>query len=238
MNRKSIAKTCFLIASLISGPMTATSATAEPLIYGIQIEQAEYRVGSPTDVFAWDFDALIGTDDLKFVWRSEAEYAFTEDKFETLENQLRLQKPISDFFDAVAGVRVDTPSGKDRIQGVVGLQGLAKQFIEVDADFFVSDHPSIRLEAEYEALITNRLIVTPSIEFDIPLNDDAEFDRGAFAPTLKVGVRAGYELIDRALSPYIGVHYERSFGKTANIRRSEGEDAGSLFFVAGARMLF
>ena len=238
MNRKSIAKTCFLIASLISGPMTATSATAEPLIYGIQIEQAEYRVGSPTDVFAWDFDALIGTDDLKFVWRSEAEYAFTEDQFETLENQLRLQKPISDFFDAVAGVRVDTPSGKDRIQGVVGLQGLAKQFIEVDADFFVSDHPSIRLEAEYEALITNRLIVTPSIEFDIPLNDDAEFDRGAFAPTLKVGVRAGYELIDRALSPYIGVHYERSFGKTANIRRSEGEDAGSLFFVAGARMLF
>ena len=238
MNRKSIVKTCFLFAGIISGPMTATSAKAEPLIYGIQIEQAEYRAGSPTDVFAWDFDALIGTDELKFVWRSEAEYAFTEDKFETLENQLRLQKPISDFFDAVAGIRVDTPSGKDRVQGVVGLHGLAKQFVEVDADLFVGDHPSIRLEAEYEVLITNRLIVTPSIEFDMPLNDDAEFDRGAFAPTLEVGVRAGYDLIDRAFSPYVGVHYERSFGKTANIRRSGGEDAGSLFFVAGARMLF
>jgi len=162
MNEKSIIKTCCLIAGLISGSMIATSAAAEPLIYGIQIEQAEYRVGSPTDVFAWDFDALIGTDELKFVWRSEAEYAFTEDKFETLENQLRLQKPISEFFDAVAGIRVDTPSGKDRVQGVVGLHGLAKQFVEVDADLFVGDHPSIRLEAEYEALITNRLIVTPA----------------------------------------------------------------------------
>lgn len=238
MKRKSIVRACFLIAGFISSPMSAPSAVAEALIYGIQIEQAEYRVGSPTDVFAWDFDALIGTDEVKFVWRSEAEYAFTADKFETLENQLRLQKPISDFFDIVAGIRVDTPSGKDRVQGVVGLHGLAKQFVEVDADFFVGDHPSIRLEAEYEALITNRLIVTPSIEVDLPLNDDRTFDRGAFAPTLEVGIRAGYDLIDRALSPYIGVHYERSFGKTANIRRSEGEDAGSLFFVAGARMVF
>jgi copper resistance protein B len=56
------------------------------LFYGIQIEQAEYRVGSPTDVFAWDFDAQVGTDELKLVWRAEAEYGFSADTFETLEN--------------------------------------------------------------------------------------------------------------------------------------------------------
>jgi len=238
MKNKFITSIGILIAGIFSTPMMAFPAAAESLIYGIQIEQAEYRVGSPTDGFAWDFDVLVGTDELKFVWRSEAEYAFTEDKFETLENQFRLQKPISEFFDAVAGIRIDTPSDKDRVQGVMGLHGLAKQFIEIDADLFVGDHPSIRFEAEYEALVTNRLIVTPSIEFDLPLNDDSTFDRGAFAPTLEVGIRAGYDLIDRAFSPYIGVHYERSFGETANIRRNEGEDAGLLFFVAGARMLF
>lgn len=224
--------------AVMLGLVSVTTAAAEPLIYGIQIEQAEYRVGSPTDAFAWDFDALIGTDELKFVWRSEGEYAFLEDQYESLENQFRLQTPVSEFFDAVIGLKLDTPSRKDRLQGVVGLHGLAEQFIEVDADLFIGEHPSIRLEAEYEMLVTNRFIVTPSIEFDLPLNDDAKFDQGAFAPTLEVGLRAGYDLIDRAFSPYIGVHYERSFGKTANIKRSEGEDAGSLFFVAGARMLF
>jgi len=237
MLRKTFVATGALLVALLASPLSPT-AQAEPLIYGIQIEQAEYRVGSPTDVFAWDFDALVGTDELKLVWRSEAEYGFTADKYETLENQLRLQRPISEFFDAVAGIRLDTPSGKDRIQGVVGLHGLAKQFIEVDADLFVGDHPSLRLEAEYEMLLSNRIILTPSIEFDLPFNDDATFDRGAFAPTLEVGARLGYDLIDRAFSPYLGVHYERAFGKTANIRRSEGEDAGSLFFVAGARMMF
>ena len=87
-------------------------------------------------------------------------------------------------------------------------------------------------------LITNRFIVTPSIEFDLPFNDDAEFDQGAFAPTIEVGLRAGYDLIDRVFAPYIGVHYERSFGKTADIKRSEGENAGALFFVGGARWMF
>lgn len=237
MPRRTLKAVGALLVALLASPLSPT-AQAEPLIYGIQIEQAEYRVGSPSDVFAWDFDALVGTDELKLVWRSEAEYGFSADTFETLENQLRLQKPISEFFDAVAGIRLDTPSGKDRVQGVIGLHGLAKQFVELDADLFVGNHPSLRLEAEYEMLFTNRIVLTPSIEFDLPFNDDATFDRGAFAPTLEVGARLGYDLIDRAFSPYLGVHYERAFGKTANIRRSEGEDADSLFFVAGARMMF
>jgi copper resistance protein B len=45
-------------------------------------------------------------------------------------------------------------------------------------------------------------------------------------------------MVDRLLSPYVGVHYERSFGGTANIKRSEGEDAGAVFFVVGAKMIF
>ncbi len=224
-------------AAVLAGFGSVTTAAAEPLIYGIQIEQAEYRVGSPTDVFAWDFDALIGTDELKFVWRSEGEYAFTSDRYESLENQFRLQKPISEFFDVVAGPQAGHTE-QERSFARRSSSWSCRAVYRGRRDLFIGEHPSIRLEAEYEMLVTNRFIVTPSIEFDLPLNDDAKFDQGAFAPTLEVGLRAGYDLIDRAFSPYIGVHYERSFGKTANIKRSEGEDAGSLFFVAGARMLF
>ncbi|HKJ85888.1 MAG TPA: copper resistance protein B [Spirochaetia bacterium] len=213
-------------------------AAAEPTIWGIQVEQLEYRVGEETDVFAWDFDALYGSDELKLVWRSEAEYAFEEDGFETLENQLRLQTPVSAFFDAVVGFRADTPKGEDRFSGVVGLHGLTPQWFEIDADLFISDKPSFRFEAEYEGLITNRIILVPSIEIDVPFTDDDDRDVGAFGPKLEVGARLGYDLIDRAVSPYFGVHYERVFGETANIADAKGEDSGAVFFVVGTRILF
>jgi len=216
----------------------AGPALAEPLIWGLQAEPLEYRLGEGSDILAWDADALIGTDELKVVWRSEGEYALDEDAFEKLENQLRLQTPITDFFDAVVGVRVSTPAGPDRVHGVVGLHGLAPQWFEIDADLFVSDEPFARVEAEYEALLTNRIILTPSVEFELPFTDDEPIGVGAWGPRLEVGARLSYDVIDRAVAPYVGVHYERSFGETADLARADGEDAGAVYFVAGVRVMF
>lgn len=218
--------------------LLASQASAEAIIWGIQVEQAEYRVDEGSDQFAWDFDAQVGKDELKLVWRSEAEYALGEDAFEVLENQLRLQTPVTDFFDAVVGVRLDTPDGPDRLSGVIGLHGLTKQWFEVDADLFISDNPSARFEMEYGGLLTNRIIFVPSIELDIPFTDDPGAGVGAFGPTLEVGGRLSYDLVDRLISPYIGVHYERKFGATANLARADGEEAGTAFFVIGARFIF
>ena len=62
-----------LAGALATTVLPAFAAKAETLIWGVGIEQLEYRVGeSGEDVLAWDFDALIGSDELKFVWRSEA----------------------------------------------------------------------------------------------------------------------------------------------------------------------
>lgn len=128
----------------------ASTAQAEPLIYGFQAEQFEYRDGdNGENVFVWDFDFVVGTDELKLVWRSEAEIVEGSGDFEGLENQLRLQFPISTFFDGVVGVQANTPDGlPDRYNAVLGLKGLAPGFLEVDADFFLSDHSFFRFEAE------------------------------------------------------------------------------------------
>jgi copper resistance protein B len=223
------------LATLLAG----TSATAEPVSWAFEAEQNEYRLGEGgADVFAWDTDAYAGTDELKVRWLSKGEIQLEEDLIEKLENQLRLQTPISDFWDVVAGVRVDTPEGPDRVYGVVGLHGLAPQWIEVDADLYISDDPILALDAEYEGLITNRLILTPSVEVELPLTDDGGLDNGAFGPRLEVGARLSYDLWDRLLSPYVGVHYERAFGETADRIRASGEEPGGVFFVAGAKVLF
>lgn len=229
----------FSVAALLAATIgIAMPAVAEEPFWGIQVEQLEYRLTEGSDVAAWDFDALYGTDELKLVWRSEAEYATEEDAFETLENQIRLQTPISDFFDAVVGFRADTPNGPDRFSGVIGVKGLAHQWFEVDLDLFVSDKPFVRFEAEYEALITNRVILVPSIEIELPFTDDAARDIGAFGPKVEIGARLSYDLIDRAVSPYIGVHYEQVFGETANRVKADGEDTSTFYGVIGVRIMF
>lgn len=227
-----------VLAGAIAPALLAAPALPEPVVWGIQAEQLEYRAGDGSDLLAWDVDAFAGTDELRFLWRSEAEFAIDEDVFENLENQARLQTPVSDFFDAVAGVRVSTPEGPDRVHGVVGLHGLAPQWFEIDADLFLSDRPFFRFEAEYEALITNRIILTPVVEFELPFTDDHAIGVGAWGPTLELGARLSYDLVDRALSPYIGVHYERVFGESADLASDDGEDVDHLYFVVGARVMF
>ncbi len=210
---------------------------AEPLIWGVRVEQLEYRFGDEDDIFAWDFDAIVGTDERQFLWRSEAEFDIDGNAFETLENQARVQTPISDFFDAVIGVRIDTPSGPNRAYGVLGIHGLAPQWFEIDADLFVSDKPFFGLEVEYEALITNRITLIPRLDLDLPFTDDRAIGTGAWGPRLELGARLGYDLLDRRLSPYVGVHYERVFGESADIARNDGEGRDAVFVVTGFRLI-
>lgn len=229
------------IASAAGMMLAAASvAQAEPLIYGLQVEQFEYRNGdNDENVFLWDFDFIIGTDELKFVWRSEAEIVDGSGEFEGLENQLRLQYPVSTFFDAVVGVQAITPDNlPDRYNAVVGLKGLAPGFFEVDADLYLSDNSFFRFEAEYEGLITNRVILIPSIELTVPLADDLAYGQAAGGATVEAGLRLSYDLVDRAISPYIGVNYEKSFGGTADLIRASGEENGVTSIVFGTRLMF
>ena len=217
----------------------ALPAQAEQLIYGFQAELLEYRQGDGEDSFVWDFDALIGTDELKLVWRSEGERVQGTEGFEALENQLRLQFPVSTFFDAVVGIQASTPDGMpDRYNAVLGLKGLAPQWFEIDADLYLSDHSFFRFEGEYEAMLTNRLILTPNLELTVPLQDDLAYDQAAGGATIEAGLRLSYDLIDRAVSPYVGVNYERSYGGTADLIRAAGDKNGVLSVAFGTRLMF
>ena len=211
------------------------------VFYGLQMEQLEYRLGDQNeDLAVWDGDAFIGTDELKLRWISEGEYDNKVSQFERLENQLVGQIPISTFFDAKAGVRVDTPKGADRWYGVLGVTGLAPQWFEVDANLFVSENgdSSVRFDAEYELLLTNRLILTPSAELDIAFSDDREMGVGSGLSSGELGLRLSYDVVDRLFSPYIGIAHEQKFGNTKDLAQGEGEDTSSWFGVLGARGVF
>lgn len=231
------------LAALVLGPGTAGAqdiSDASFTYWGFQAERVELRVGEDEEVLAAEGDAFYGTDDLKLRWEFEAEYGLDEEAFEALENQVVLQTPISDFFDAKAGVGLSSPEGPDRFYGVVGVHGLAPQWFEIDADARVSETGDVAFlfEAEYEALITNRIILTPAVELEIGATDDNDLELGKGFRSIELGARLSYDLLDRAVAPYIGVHYERLLGETANIAEAEGEDEDALFAVIGVRLMF
>lgn len=228
------------IIAAISAFSTAASAQGK-VYYGFQAEQFEYRVGDESEKrFVWDADAFIGTDEVKLRWQGGGERNLDADYNEGLENRFVLQTPISDFFDAKVGVRLDTPKGTDRWYGVVGVMGLAPQWFEVDADLFVSEvgDASARLDVEYEALLTNYLILTPSFELNAAFSEDREIEVGSGFSSAEIGLRLSYDLIDRAVAPYVGVAYERKLGNTADFAKDEGEDYEATFVVAGLRLMF
>ena len=227
------------VAVLLQAP--ASAQEKDFVSYGVQVEELERRWGDEGErLAAWDADAYVGTDELKLRWLGKGEYDTRSDKLEKAENRLVLQVPVSDFFDVKAGIRADTPKGPDRWHGVVGITGLAQQWIEVDADLFLSEQGDVsaRIDAEYEVLLTNRLILSPSADLDFAFSDDRAVGTGAGLSRAEAGLRLRYDLVDRALSPYVGAVWERKIGRTADIARHEGEDVEAWLFVAGVRLMF
>ena len=145
------------LSFLFAVPVNAQEASK--LYYGIQMEELEYRFGDAGEKrLVWDGDAFFGTDELKLRWLGKGELDTALNEFETLENRIVVQFPVSEFFDLKGGARIDTPQGPDRWYAVFGITGLAKQWFEIDADLFIgrTGDLSARLDVEYELLLTNQ----------------------------------------------------------------------------------
>lgn len=236
--RKALAIALLLALPGLS-PSAASAAMMDDEIQTLfMVDQLEYRAADGTDNLAWDINGWIGNDDHKLAFKTEGEKP-VEGKLEKAEFQLLYRRPVSDFFDAQAGVRHDIRPDPDRTYGVIGVNGLAPYFIETDTSLFVGEKGDVfaRLEAEYDLLLTQKLILQPTAELNLAFTEDRAIHVGRGVNDIEFGLRLRYE-IEREFAPYLGVHWERKFGKTADFAREEGEAVDSLFFVAGLRFWF
>ncbi len=207
--------------------------------YFVLADRFEYQSneGSPTLLF--DGQGWWGTDRNRLWIKSEIEYDFDVNRFEEAELQALWSRPIARYFDVQAGVRRDFEPDPSRTYGVLGIQGLAPYWFEIDAALFVSGHGdlSARIEAEYDLLITQRLVLQPRTELNFAAQSVDELNIGSGLSTAELGLRLRYE-IKRQFAPYVGVTWTRSVGETADFVRADGEDPGALSFVAGLRFWF
>lgn len=186
---------------------------------------------------AWEGQAWIGTDTDKLWLRSEGERV--DGRTESADLEVMYGKPIARWWDVVAGVRHDFEPGASQDWAAVGVVGIAPYKFEVEATAYIgeSGRTAARIEAEYELLLTNRLVLQPLVEANFNGKDDERRGVGSGLSTMEAGLRLRYE-VHRKFAPYIGMVHERAFGDTADFRSAAGERDGDTRFVAGFRIWF
>lgn len=186
---------------------------------------------------AWEAQGWLGTDAHKLWLRSEGERE--DGRTAHADIELLYGRPLARWWDVVAGLRHETRPGPTRTAAALGVIGVAPYKFEVEATGYLdtSGRLSAQVEAEYDVLLTNRLILQPMIEAEWHARDDRNRGIGAGLSSMEASLRLRYEFT-RRFAPYVGVVHERSFGDTADLRRDEGEPAKDTRVVAGVRFWF
>jgi copper resistance protein B len=202
------------------------------------IDQLETTFADGESGYAWDAQGWSGGDINRFWWKSEGEGAFG-DGVEEAEVQALYSRAIRPFFDVQTGVRQTYRPEGDRTDLVLGIQGLAPYWFEVDAAAFLSTKGELtaRAEAEYDQRITQKWIVQPRAEVVLSAEDIPELSIGSGLSSLQLGVRVRYE-IRKEFAPYIGVEWTRRFGDTRDFLEAEGRSAEETRLVVGIRTWF
>lgn len=161
----------------------------------------------------WEGSFYIGYDIDKLYIYSEGEA--TSGGLESSQNELVYSRAIAPFWDIQIGLAYDKNDDASSTWGEVAIAGLAPYFFETRAALLVNSDGNIglRLDAEYEALITQKLILTPSLEADFYSKDDPQMRIGSGLSSIEAGLRLRYEFI-REFAPYVGVTWEKTFGNT------------------------
>lgn len=200
-----------------------------------QADRFEYAE-SP-DVYVWDLQGWVGTDYHKLWGKAEGEH--DGGSAEESEIQLLYSHAWTAFFDWQVGIRYDIDPTPSRAHVVLGLQGLAPQWFEVDSALFLSEDGdlSARVELEYDLLLTQRLVLQPRFELEASASNVPEIGIGSGITKTELGLRLRYEF-HRKFAPYIGVNWTRYHGSTADIVVAEGEEKDDVSLLLGVRLWF
>ena len=198
------------------------------------VDQFEWRAGDGADGPAWDAQAWYGSDYNKLWLKTEGQRL--GDVTEDARAELLWDRIFSRWWSAQLGVRHDFGEGPSRDWLALGVQGLAPYFVQIEATAYLGDagRSAARFRAQYELLLTQRMVLQPELELNAYAKDDPERNIGAGFSDLQLGMRLRYE-IRRECAPYVGVAWFRRLGKTADLVRAAGQDPSLVQLVAGIR---
>jgi copper resistance protein B len=226
-------------AYALPGPRQLKMAD-EHAFWAVLFDRFEYADGLSKglgNATQYDMQTWYGSSYDRLVIKSEGE--IVESKLEGSENQVLWGHAISTFWDTQLGVRFDTSEGPSRQWLSFGFQGLAPYWFEVASNLSVGSggRTALDLSAEYELLISQRLILQPRVVVSAYGKDDVQNGVGKGLSSIIAGIRMRYEF-NRQFAPYVGVEWTGQYGNTADFSKLDGRSTKQTQWVAGIRFWF
>ena len=185
------------------------------------------------------FDTLIGTDENRLFIEVNSEKPESSDpKYDV---SALYSRNVAPFWDIQAGVRYseDRNNNSNRVDGVVGILGLAPYFFETQAYLYGGENNfwGASFDVDRDLLLTQKLITQPYIEADIVLNDNSDFASKTGLSELKTGIKTRYEITKR-IRPFVDVAYQYEKGlKETRFQQATDSEKGWLY-GAGIEFVF
>ena len=186
------------------------------------------------------FDTLIGTDENRLFIEANLDKAESNDpKYDV---SALYSRNVAPFWDIQAGVRYSedkNSSNSDRVDGVIGVLGLAPYFFETQAYLYGGENNfwGASFELERDLLLTQKLITQPYIEADVIFSDDSNYAAKSGLSELKTGIKTRYE-ITRRIKPFIDVAYQYEKGQKATSMQEATESEKGWKYGAGIELVF
>jgi copper resistance protein B len=209
----------------------------DPFDHSLRIDELEWRQADGDDIFAWKAHAWVGRASDKLAIRTEGEQR--GGATEHGELQVLWSHTITRWWSLVTGARMDFQPTPSRTWAAIGVAGIAPYRFDIEATGFVADggDSAARVEATYEFLITQRLIVEPRLELEWFGQDEPARGLASGLARSEAGLRLRYE-IRREVAPYVGIVQERRIGGSSDLVRAAGGDPTDTRFVAGLWLRF
>lgn len=228
--------------TLESGPYARTGQRelrlADEHNFGaLLIDRLERNFTHDGDSTAYDAQAWFGRDYDRLVVKAEGD--IVQGNFQDARTELLWGHAIATFWNTQLGVRYDSGVSPDRGWLAFGAQGLAPYWFELDATAYLGDsgRTALRLEAVYDLLLSQKLILQPRVEINLYGKSDLARDIGSGLSEVQSGLRLRYEFT-RQFAPYAGVEWAGKFGGTADFARAAGEKTNEVRWVIGVRFWF
>lgn len=204
---------------------------------GLFVDRLEAVDSGEAHFWVYDLRAWYGKDYDRALLKAEGDV--DNRRVEDATTELLWSHAVTPFWNRQLGVRYDSGEGPSRSWLALGFDGLAPYWFEVDGSFYLGEQgrTALTVEAEYELLFTQRLILQPRAEVQVYGKDDPERARGSGFSDAAIGLRLRYEFL-REFAPYVGVDWAAKFGGTAAYVREAGGDAKETRAVAGLRFWF
>ncbi len=220
------------------GPAQRLRMSDEHNFASVKMDRLEYVRARGNEWAAYEGQAWFGGTYNRLVLKAEGEVA--DSKLQESQTELLWGHAISTFWDTQLGVRVDHGQGVPNREWLAfGVQGLAPYWFDIDATAYVgsSGRTALSLSAEYDLLLTQKLVLQPRVEVNFYGKRDEAREIGSGLSDGTAGLRLKYE-VTRQFAPYIGVEWAGKFGQTATFAQDAGERTRETRFVAGLSFQF